>query len=343
MASNRVGIGMVGCGEIAVRTAAGVAGAANARIVGCMDVNADLAADLARPHDARYTTDLDELLRWPEVEAVVISTPHALHAPQGIAAAQAGKHVLVEKPIATTLSAARDLIAACDEADRRLAVLFVMRCSPANRRARQLVEAGAIGEVAHVALSALSWKKESYWTGGFTGRAATTWRQTRQMAGGGILIMNCIHTIDLVRFITGLEYERVYAEYGTYATDVEVEDHIAVTGRMERGALLSIVASSATPGRGDTGGDRIIGTHGQIVGGRRVFTTREGLGLPVGEWVEIDAGDADPRREFVESFARAVRGAGQAPADGLDGLRALAVVTAAYESMARGAPVAVER
>jgi len=343
VASEPLGIGMIGCGEIAVQSAGAIAEASNARIVGCMDLNGDLAADLARPHEARHTTDLDDLLGWPEVEAVVISTPHALHAPQGIKAAEAGKHVLVEKPIATTVGAARELIAACEQADRQLGVLFVMRCSAGNQRAKALVAAGAIGEVVHVAISALSWKKETYWTGGFTGRADTTWRQTRQMAGGGILIMNCIHTIDLCRFITGLEYERVYAEYGTYATDVEVEDHIAVTGRMEGGALLSIVASSATPGRGDTGGDRIIGTHGQIVGGRRIFTTREGFGLPVGEWADIEGGKVNGRQVFVEGFVDAVRGEGNPPATGEDGLRALAVVTAAYESMGKGAPVAVER
>ena len=343
MASQPVGIGMIGCGEIAVRTAASIAKSANARIVGCVDVHADLAADLAGQHDARHTADLEELLRWPEVEAVVISTPHALHAPQGIQAAGAGKHVIVEKPIATTVGAARELIQACRTARRQLGVFFVMRCRPGSIRARDLVAAGAIGKVAHITIPALSWKKDSYWTGGFSGRVATTWRRSRQMAGGGILIMNCIHTIDLCRFITGLEYERVYAEYGTYATEVEVEDHIAVTGRMEGGALLSIVASSAVPGRGNGAGERIIGTHGQIVGARQVFTTREGFGLPAGEWAEIGGGEVDERRLFIEGFAGAVKGDGEPPASGRDGLRALAVVTAAYESMEKGAPVAVER
>lgn len=341
--SGPLGFGMIGCGEIAVRTAGGIAESADARIVGCMDVNADLAADLAGSAGARHTTDLDELLAWPEVEAVVISTPHALHAPQGIKAAEAGKHVLVEKPIATTTAAARDLIAACESAGRTLGVQFVLRSLAGNVRARDLVQRGAIGEVVHVNIRTLSSKDPSYWTGGFTGRASTTWRQDREMAGGGILIMNCIHFIDLVRYITGLEFERVYAEYGTYATDVNVEDHITVSGRLSNGGLLSVVGSSCAPGRGKGNGTYIIGSHGQIADGSRIYTTLDGFGVPVGEWTEFEGGGGNGRRECIDAFVAAVR-EGSAPlAGGPDGLRSLAVVTAAYESMTAGRPVAVEQ
>lgn len=343
MATEPLGVGMIGCGEIAVRTAEGIENGTDARIVGCMDLNGDLATDLAARSGARHTTDLDDLLGWPEVEAVVISTPHALHAPQGIRAAAAGKHVIVEKPIATTTADARELIDACEQAGRELGVLFVLRCRPGNARARELVRAGAIGEVAHIHLRTISHKEQTYWTGGFTGRAATTWRQRRDLAGGGILIMNCIHAIDRCRFITGLEYQRVYAEYGTFATEVEVEDHVAVTGRMENGALFSAVATSAAPGRGEGNGEAIIGTHGQVVGGRRIFTTRDGFGVPTGEWVDLGGEGGNDRTEFVASFVHAVRGVGEPVATGIDGLRALAVVTAAYDSMEQGRPVPVER
>ena len=96
--------GMIGCGEIAVRTSQSLLDSPLARVVHCMDVVEEVTADLAAKHEAKVTTDVDVLLGDPEVEAVVISTPHDLHEPLTVKAAAAGKHVLVEKPIACNKS-----------------------------------------------------------------------------------------------------------------------------------------------------------------------------------------------------------------------------------------------
>jgi len=312
-------------------------------VVAAVDIDktrAQAVADLIGG-ETRVATDYRDVL--DDVDAVLIVLPHQLHHPVGMECLTRGKHVLMEKPIATNLRDADALIEACESAGVKLGVAFLAQGDRAMAACRDLVRAGLLGRIISVRLAGVARNPDSYWGGGYTGRSPSGWRTSKARSGGGILIMNAIHTIDLCRFITGLECERVYAEYGTYATEVEVEDHIAVAGRLEGGALLSIVATSAAPGRSDDSNDRIIGTHGQIVVGKKAFSTREGVGLTRGEWVDIAEKGGNERTAFVESFVAAVRGEGTPVATGLDGLRALAVVTGAYESMTRGAPVAVER
>src|SRR5207248_5485086 len=116
MAGERLRIGMIGCGEIAAATAKGIRESEHAAIAAVMDTNAAMAEDLGRRYDVPWTADAAELLAHADVDAVYIAVPHYLHAPLTVQAAQAGKHVLCEKPIATTLADADRMIAACAEA-----------------------------------------------------------------------------------------------------------------------------------------------------------------------------------------------------------------------------------
>src|SRR3954469_22775268 len=109
---NRLRLGMIGCGEIAVRTAAAIASSQYAQHVMVMDTKAELAQDLGGAYGVPWTDQVVDLLANPEVDAVYIAVPHHLHAPLTIQAANAGKHILVEKPIATTLADGEAMIAA---------------------------------------------------------------------------------------------------------------------------------------------------------------------------------------------------------------------------------------
>src|SRR5688572_893732 len=109
-AGARLRIAMIGCGEIAVQTAGGIARAPSAEHVMVMDVEERVARDLGEIHGVPHTTSLDELLANPSVDAVYIAIPHYLHASVALRAIRAGKHVLVEKPIATTLADADEMI-----------------------------------------------------------------------------------------------------------------------------------------------------------------------------------------------------------------------------------------
>src|SRR3954447_20898647 len=155
MGSERLRIGLIGCGEIAAATAKGIQEAEHATIAAVMDTNEAPAEDLGRTYDVPWTTDAAELLAHSDVDAVYIAVPHYLHAPLTIQAAQAGKHVLCEKPIATTLADADHMIAACAEAGVFLSIAFDAQLTPAMQRLRDLIVAGAIGEVIGTRIVAL--------------------------------------------------------------------------------------------------------------------------------------------------------------------------------------------
>jgi UDP-N-acetyl-2-amino-2-deoxyglucuronate dehydrogenase len=257
----QLGIGMIGCGEIAVQTAKGVAGAAHARHVMVMDVDERVARDLGGAYGVPSTTSVEALLANPDVDAVYIAVPHYLHAPIGLQALRAGKHVLLEKPIATTLRDADALIAGAKEAGRTLSIAFTAQVDRAMQAARRLIADGAIGKVIGTRIVYRSQKPESYWHGGYSGRIQTDWRIAKAKAGGGILIMNAVHDLNTLRFVTGLEVRRVYAEYDTFTTPVEVEDFIAVTwrpGRPCRAATPSKrrTASTASAASSSSAGSR---------------------------------------------------------------------------------------
>jgi predicted dehydrogenase len=335
--------GLIGCGEIAVRTSECILRSEHCRVVHCMDVREDLAVDLAAKHDARYTTDLDALLADAQVQAVVLSTPHHLHAPLAIRAAEAGRHVLVEKPIACTLTEADEMIAAAERAAVKLGVLLPQRFGFPPVEARRLVRGGAIGPIVAAKIHTMASKPASYWHGGFTGRAQSDWRVNRQTAGGGFLIMNLIHNLDTLIAILDPTPERIYAEYGTLNSPVEVEDFISFVMRIDGGALVSLDGSSAAVGR-ESFGDRIYGRGGQIAMTRRqlrVFLEQPFDQLEAGRWIELDppADFPDARATLVDGFARAVLAGDEPPVSGAEGRRCLEIVRGAYLSMQRGRPV----
>ena len=344
MAADRLRIGIIGCGEIAAATAKGIQVAEHAEIAAVMDTNEALAEDLGRTYDVPWTTDAAVLLAHSDVDAVYIAVPHYLHAPLTIQAAQAGKHVLCEKPIATALADADSMIAACERADVFLSVAFDAQIMPAMQKVRDLIATGAIGEVIGTRIVALIDKPASYWSSGWTGRVATDWRIAKEKAGGGVLIMNCIHDVNTVRYVTGLEATRVYAEYGTFATPVEVEDYIVATVRYTNGAIGHIEAGSCIKG-GDPhkgAGIRIYGSAGQILLSNppRLYTTREIAGRQPRTWQDVGERFVPyARTSIVEAFAAAVLNGHRPPVSGQDGRAALALVLAAYQAGAEGRPV----
>lgn len=333
--ADRLGIGFIGCGEIAVETARGVAASQYARIVAVSDVNEQIARDLGERHGVPSTTSTDALLANPDVDAVYIAVPHDLHAPLAVQALQAGKHVLVEKPIATTLADADAMIAAAGQAGRTLSVAFHAQVYPSLQQVRALIAQGAIGKVTGTRIVCRGHKPASYWSGGYSGRVRTDWRVSKLKSGGGILIMNAVHDLNTMRYLTGLEVVRVYAEYGTFSTPIEVEDLIAMTYRYENGAIGMLEAGSAIVGKdplGDT--NRIYGEAGQIILSEpvRIYPGIDVDGLRAGTWQELPTYAEDDRLLIIEGFAQAVLARQLPPVTAQDGRAVLEVILAAYQS-----------
>lgn len=363
--SERFRFGLIGCGEISVQTSKAVLASQRCQLVHCMDVRKDLAADLAARHGAKATDRLEELLADKDVQAVILACPHAVHAPAAIEAAKAGKHVLGEKPMACTLTEADAMIAAADKAGVQLSLLFPMRYMFSVQKARELVAAGAIGRVTAYQFHAMACKKPSYWEGGYTGRCKSDWRKYLSQSGGGILIMNLVHNLDAFVYILDPRPRRIYAEYSTLATQVEVEDTLSFVMRLEGGAagpgavapgaIVSLDAASAAPGK-ESYGDRIYGDRGQLAFIRTAFGTqtvaagRPGLGLYVEEswnglaaekWHDFPPPEGYPnsRLACLDAFAEAIQEGREAPIPGPQGRRSLEIIRGAYLSMQRGRPM----
>ena len=184
------------------------------------------------------------------------------------------------------------MIEACAEAGVPLATCFPSRYLGAAKWTRELLEQGALGEIVYVRMVNLGEKKESYWTGGFSGRTPTEWRKSKRESGGGIVITNLVHHLDLARAITGLEVARAYSEVATFATEAEVEDIGLASLRYENDAIALVEGSSILWGGSDNSFQlTFLGTKGQVRfslwGGKAeaYFTEAQG-DLPAREWVK---------------------------------------------------------
>lgn len=337
---------LVGVGDIAQAEYDAITDAAAGRVELVMDAVAEHARRFAEPRGVRWTDSYDEGLVSP-VDVVVIAVPHHLHAELAIRAAEAGKHVVLEKPIATTVDDATAIIDACANHGVQLAVAYVQRYRPANVRARELVRSGAIGQVLHVHVTDLFEKPESYWYSGYSGAVRTDWRASVAKSGGGVWMMNMSHTIDYVIDIIGAAPTSVYgvaANRGTPA--VEVEDDVSAVIRFANGAVATMTAS--TVAAGDPRSEELIcGSAGTLRLGNplQLYLRRPWEDLPANGWVNVAVDERDPwqdgREAFFRRFAAAVPASDAMPVTGEQALLVLETVRATYDSSEKGAPVAI--
>lgn len=347
----RTRFGIVGCGHAALPVCAALAASPLAALAVIYDSNPALAADVAACYGVAAAPSLAALLASPDVDAVYIAVPHDQLAPLARQALEAGKPVLVEKPLAITLADADALIALADARGLALGVFYELRHQAALAHAHTLVKAGVIGTVQGVRIQTVIDKPLSYWQAGYAGRSHNPWRGVRAQAGGGVVLMNSSHLLDAVHFITGLEVVRVAAETGTLAAPVEVEDTAAATLRYANGAIGSLIAGAHFAGAhtGDECCD-LYGSAGQLrlpdpygTGPLQVYTRAAwpAFGLPAATWTALDLPPAPIFAAAVEDFARAVQQGAPAPTSGRDARRVLALILALYQSAASGRAIAL--
>lgn len=335
-------IGLLGCGDIALLNAEAIRATSNAELVACFDPVQDLAQEIAAAYGAVVCSSSEALVARPDVDAVLLAVPHHLHLPLGEEAASAGKHVIVEKPLAHELGAARELVDAAARTGVRLSVCFPQRYEPGVVEARRLIAEGALGEVTGMTLRFLVDKPPSYWSGGFSGRAQTDWRRARAKSGGGVLIMNLSHSVDLFRHLTGLEADVVVAHTQAEEPTSEIEDTVSITARYANGAIGSILGATAVRGSATTE-LRLWGPDGQLAiePVPLVYTLRAVDGVRTGRWQSL-VGPKDGingRAVYFERLATAIGSGLEPEVTGGDGLAVQAFIEAAYRSAADGASV----
>jgi predicted dehydrogenase len=265
--NNPVRFGIIGCGGAAMPMAQAISASAVAKVAAAYDLNPALTRDVAERFGADAHDTLESLLNDDAADAVYIAVPHNQLAPLATKALRAGKHALVEKPMALSLPEADALIALAEAKGLGLGVNFDLRQSAQAVQACGLVRAGAIGDIVAVRIQTFIDKPASYWQAGYSGRWVSSWRTSRAEAGGGVVLMNSSHQLDSVRFITGLEVASVSGEIGTLAAPVpmEVEDTASASLRYTNGAIGSLMAGAHLAGP-EAGSEniQIYGTLGQL-------------------------------------------------------------------------------
>ncbi len=250
------GWGIVGCGVIAPTHARAVAALPNAHLVAVTDVDQGKAKALADEHGAAWDGGLGALLARPDIDVVSVCVPSGLHAEVGVQAAQAGKHLVIEKPIDVTVAAADRLLGAAAEAGVELTVISQHRFDAGVRRLRELIQAGRLGRLT-LGEAAVKWyRSQDYYDSG-------DWRGTWALDGGGALMNQGIHYLDLLCWIMGPVAE-VTALCATQAHEVEVEDVALALLRFQSGAVgLMQAATAVYPGFPER--LEISGTGGTVV------------------------------------------------------------------------------
>jgi predicted dehydrogenase/threonine dehydrogenase-like Zn-dependent dehydrogenase len=336
-------VAFLGCGEIALSNARAVADSGVAEIRWAIDTHLDLARDLAGRWGGRAAGEIAPALADREIDAVIVCTPHHLHAPICVDALAAGKHVLVEKPMARDAREAAPMIEASRKAGVVLSTCFPRRFLPEILAARSLVRQGALGRVLGARIAEHLHREMAYWFGGSSGRSRSDWRARRDTSGGGVLLMNLCHHLDTLFFVTGLRAGRVFCESDRFTAPGDVEDQVALTVRMTEGAMVSLDASTCTPGGGERA-FQIWGTDGQIAlddPPRFLSLKRTPFGTP-NDWNRLPCGgERQARRDFVRAFAAAVLDGQPNPAPPEEALAVQLLIDAAYRSAERGEALVV--
>jgi len=206
-------VGIVGCGLIGQRRAKALGGAG--RVVACADLDERRARAAAVHEGARIFSDWQQLVALPDVDVVIVATQHDTLAPITQAAVEAGKHVLVEKPAARSLAELGPVIAAAERRGAKVRVGFNHRYHRAMRKAREIFESGALGELMFI--------RARYGHGGRVGYDKE-WRARPEISGGGELMDQGPHLIDLARWFLG-DFSQVQGFAHTYYWDMPVDDN----------------------------------------------------------------------------------------------------------------------
>jgi len=339
--SKPVRFGIVGCGNASIPVCEAINASALTELTAVYDVNHILANDISQRFHVPMMETFEELLTNQMVDAVYVAVPHYLLAPLTQKVLEAGKHALTEKPLGISLDEVDQLIKLSSEQQQALGVFYEMRYAPAHALARELIQAGAIGNIMGVQIQTLIDKPLTYWQSGYGVRSMNPWRSVKAQAGGGVVLMNTSHLLDALFYITGLVVTSVSAEIGTLVANVEVEDMAAATLRFNNGAIGSLIAGAHISGADNNECCFIYGTEGQIrlpdpygSDPLRVYLKRQYKQLIPGQWHTISVEPVSVYQRAIEEYAKALQSGDCVPIDAQAARNVLAVVLAIYQSAA---------
>ena len=302
------------------------------------------AETFAQNHNVEAAYDsVDTLLQDSGVDAVFVASPNYLHAAHTLEAARAGKHVLVEKPMATKLEDALVMERECRANGVKLGTGFELRQNPGHVLARELIAQGTLGRVSLA---------QGQWGRGVRGQREHVprtglqewWEQTKLIGDASVMMGLGVHVVDLLRFLLGQEVAQVTAMTDGQTTQQPLENLATVSLRFEGGVIATVCCGRLLP---DTQNDfTVYGTDGRITGRATLWEARQGRVEVVSETVNrTEVYPYNYLANFIselEDFHRAVEEDREPAATGLDGLRVTQVTSAVVESARTGRAIKLD-
>lgn len=344
--SNPVRFAVVGVGGMGSSHVRLISEAEGAELVAVCDI----VEERVKFHVDKYGVDgyleYSEMLKRDDIDVINVCTPSGLHADMIIEAAKAGKHVLSEKPLDVTVEKVDAAIKACKDAGVKLGCIFQNRLAPVNLLIKETMDKGKLGKLLMANAHVYWYRDQPYYDKG-------GWRGTWAMDGGGALMNQSVHTIDLLQWMAG-PVRSVYAKSGVFAHNIETEDLSVAVLTFENGAVGTLIGTTcAYPGLetcvelfGDKGtirmnDNKLVDWH--MTGEDDKDNARQGVSI---EDLEDSGGSSDPSSISkgghllqIEDMARAVRENREPIITGEQARNAVAIITAVYESARTGKEV----
>lgn len=339
--------GIVGCGMIARFHARALADAEGIELVGATSRRMEATESFANEFSCRAFATLEEMLADPEINAISICTPSGAHMEPAVAAANAGKHVVVEKPLEVTTERCDQIIAACEQNGVRLGVTFQSRFHRSSQLLKQAVEGGRLGRIT-LGDAYVKWhRSQEYYDSG-------AWRGTWKLDGGGALMNQAIHSVDLLLWLMG-EVDQVFAMTDTATHQrIEVEDVAVATIKFRNGAL-GVIEATTTAYPGALKKIEICGSQGSVVLEEEDLVQwqfaeetaeDEAIRASMRGQNKTGGGAGDPKaighhghKMMFEDFAKAIANGTVPLIDGKEGRHSVQLIEAIYRSAREGKPV----
>jgi predicted dehydrogenase len=339
--------GIVGCGVVSKFHALSIDDLPNAALVACADKAPQPAQAFAEQYACDAHDDLDEMLARDDIDIVTVCTPSGAHLEPAIAAARAGKHVIVEKPLEITPERCDAIINACDDNKVQLAGIFPMRFTPGPKTLKAAIKAGRFGRIT-VGDAYNKWlRTQDYYDSG-------GWRGTWELDGGGAVMNQGVHAVDLIQWLMG-PVTSVFAYADRLVRErIQVEDTCVAALRYESGAM-GVIECTTSVYPGSERRIEVLGEKGTAIL-EDAFVTRWEFEDEAPEdarireelrpSAEAKRGTSDPSniehshfREEIRLILAALDGESVPPIDGREARRAVELITAMYRSAKSGQPV----
>ena len=345
-----LGFGIVGCGMIGHFHARAIGAMQGGHLECAFDLRAEAAEKLAAEYGVKAYSNYADFLKHPGLDVVTIGTPSGSHLDPAIGAAEAGKHVICEKPVEVTLERIDAMIAACRKNGVILAGVHQRRFFDSVKEFKGAIDAGRLGQITLADAYVKWYRTQQYYDQG-------GWRGTWKLDGGGALMNQAIHTIDQLYYLVG-EVESVCAFAGLKAHErIEVEDTAVAILRFKNGALGVIEGSTAAFSNKGHGAEvHVCGSEGSIFMKDKSITVWDfKTPLPgdaavletYGDKGAAGVGAADPKainfvdhKNVFEDAAKAIREGREPAINGEQSRKSVEIILAIYDSaLAGGKPV----